>query len=468
MKVDRALPALDFSVSNSPALASASNPPSNARSDSGPAAPAHRPLAAGGRPLRIGLMTDTYLPVCNGVTHMISLLARDLASRGHEPHVFTFASPVELRVAPDGLLGGLRVPRSASPDDGVQVHRGPALPILRSGYFLGIRYPLWMKALLREMDILHVHHPFISGRLARRLRRPEQPLVFTNQTRYDIYGHYLRRMMPFVPEESLGARVTRHATLFANCCDRIIAPSASLARVLQTWGVTAPIEVIPNGIELQRFQGAPSQGAPASPARARERETQRARWSISADAPLVVYLGRLAPEKNVEMLLGAFAQARRAVPAARLLLVGDGPSEVELRHYTQRLGLGEAAHFTGAVPYDEVPAALMACDLFASCSVSEVHPLTFIEAMAAGLPCVGTPSPGVTDTVVAGRNGWLAPPATESFAAALVEALRDAGERARRGALAAEDSRAYAIEATAARTLDLYRGVLAARCIGTP
>ncbi len=415
------------------------------------------------RPLRIGLMTDTYLPVCNGVTHMVSLLARDLANRGHEPHVFTFASPVELRVAPDGLLGGLRVPPPVLPDDGVQVHRGPALPLLRSGYFLGVRYPLWMKALLREMDIIHVHHPFISGRLARRLKTPQQPLVFTNQTRYDIYGHYLRRMMPFVPEESLGVRVTRHAALFANRCDRVIAPSASLAQVLETWGVTAPIEVIPNGIELKRFKRPQSASA-----RTRIRKARRARWNIPADAPLVVYLGRLAPEKNVTTLLEAFALVRQAVSDARLLLVGDGPSEGELRAFASRLGLDDAVHFTGALPYDEVPAVLMACDLFASCSISEVHPLTFIEAMAAGLPCVGTPSPGVTDTVTEGRNGWFAPPAAEPFSAVLVEALRDAGGRARRSALALEDSRAYAIETTAARTLGVYQSVLAARRTGAP
>lgn len=410
------------------------------------------------RPLRIGLMTDTYLPVCNGVTHMVSLLARDLANRGHEPHVFTFASPVELRVAPDGLLGGLRVPPSVLPDDGVQVHRGPALPILRSGYFLGVRYPLWMKALLHEMDVIHVHHPFISGRLARRLKTPEQPLVFTNQTRYDIYGHYLRRMMPFVPEESLGARVTRHAALFANRCDRVIAPSAGLAQVLETWGVTAPIEVIPNGIELKRFKRPQSASA-----RTRIRKAQRARWNIPTDAPLVVYLGRLAPEKNVAMLLEAFALVRQTVSDARLLLVGDGPSDGELRAYASRLGLDDAAHFAGALPYDEVPTVLMACDLFASCSVSEVHPLTFIEAMAAGLPCVGTLSPGVADTVVEGRNGWFALSDAEPFAAVLTEALLDDAELARRQTLALEDSCAYAIETTAAHTLSVYQDVLAAR-----
>jgi glycosyltransferase involved in cell wall biosynthesis len=255
--------------------------------------------------------------------------------------------------------------------------------------------------------------------------------------------------------------VTRHAALFANRCDRVIAPSASLAEVLKTWGVTAPIEVIPNGIELSRFKRPQTASA-----RTRIRKTQRARWNIPADVPLVVYLGRLAPEKNVTTLLEAFALVRESVPDARLLLVGDGPSESELREDASRLGLHDVAHFTGALPYDEVPAVLMACDLFASCSVSEVHPLTFIEAMAAGLPCVGTLSPGVADTVVEGCNGWFALPDAGPFAAVLTEALLDDAELARRQTNALEDSHAYAIETTAAHTLSVYQSVLATRQSG--
>jgi glycosyltransferase involved in cell wall biosynthesis len=252
--------------------------------------------------------------------------------------------------------------------DGVQVHHGPALPLLNSGYFLGIRYPLWMRQLLREMDIIHVHHPFISGRLALRLAHREQPLIFTNQTRYDIYSHYVQRVVPFVPTEAVGERLTRHAARFANRCDAVIAPSASLAQVLQTWGVRTPVEVIPNGIELERFHSAVRKHDPAQ-----KQNPSR--------GPLAVYLGRLAPEKNCGALLEAFALAHREVPTARLLLIGDGPATEDLQRHTTELGLDSAVQFAGALPYHEVPQALAQCDVFVSASISEVHPLTFIEAM---------------------------------------------------------------------------------------
>jgi 1,2-diacylglycerol 3-alpha-glucosyltransferase len=408
--------------------------------------------------LRIGLMTDTYLPIANGVTHMVSLLARQLAAWGHEPHIFTFAPTMDLRMAPEGLLSSsphlLRVPPRVldSEEKGVHVHHAPALPLFNSGYFLGMRYPVWMKQLLREMDIIHVHHPFISGRLALRIALPEQPLIFTNQTRYDIYSHYVQRVVPFVPTEAVGERLTRRAAQFANRCDAVIAPSASLAQVLGTWGVTTPVEVIPNGIELERFHRAVNQGA------ARTGASEYSQKSAMRN-PVVVYLGRLALEKNCETLLDAFALAHREVPTARLVLIGDGPVEADLQRHAQTLGLQDCVTFRGALPYEAVPQALAECDIFASASFSEVHPLTFIEAMAAGLPCVGTDSPGVVDTVVDGRNGWLAAPQVDELARTLVVALSDADERARRAANALHDSRPYAIETTAQRVLDLYRSI---------
>jgi len=312
------------------------------------------------------------------------------------------------------------------------------------------------------------------------LKHDHQPLLFTIHTRYDIYGHYLRRMMPFVPEEPLSATVTRHVARFANRCDAVVAPSQSLEEVLTTWGVRAPIEVIPNGIELERFHCTPrtvvasieaapraavaSNGAIAKgDESAPSREALRARWNVPLHAPLAVYLGRLAPEKNVEVLLESFALARQTVPDARLMLIGDGPSEDELHFQARRLGLTNTAIFTGALPYEDVPDALRMADVFASSSVSEVHPLTFIEAMAAGLPCIGTPSPGVAETIVANRNGWIAAPEPESFSSVLIEALGNRDECARRGVLALEDSRDYAIETTAARLLALYQSTRAAK-----
>jgi glycosyltransferase involved in cell wall biosynthesis len=283
------------------------------------------------------------------------------------------------------------------------------------------------------MDIIHVHHPFISGRLALRIALPEQPLIFTNQTRYDIYSHYVQRVVPFVPTEAVGERLTRRAAQFANRCDACYrALGFRWLKVLGTWGVSTPVEVIPNGIELERFHRAARESARKKPLPSTRK--------VRRHAPGDCLLGRLAPEKNCETLLDAFALAHSEVPAARLVLIGDGPAETDLHRHAATLGLEECVTFRGALPYDVVPQALAECDVFASASFSEVHPLTFIEAMAAGLPCVGTNSPGVVDTVVDGHNGWLAAPEEGALARVMVQALIDPDERARRATNALHDS----------------------------
>lgn len=409
--------------------------------------PSEVPREADPHRLRVGLLTDTYLPFSNGVTHMVALLARELAARGHEPHVFTFAAPGAFRA-------------SLENHEGVRVHHAPALPVSRTGYHFATRYPLRIRRILRQMDVLHAHHPFISGRIAWRFKHPRQPLLFTNHTRYDIYGHYLQQWLPFMPEANVREILTHRAARLANRCDRVISPSASVAKLLRIWGVTADIETVPNGIQLGRFHDA---ARTANPDFAR---AFRARWNWPADARVIVYLGRLVPEKNVAQLMEAFAYARAEVPAARLLLLGEGPLEAELKAHARALQLGDAVCFAGKMDYDEVPRALAACDLFASASVSEVHPLTFIEAMASGLVALGTRSPGVADTLRddgpgGEANGFLCE--LENFGPSLVGALQNEVERKGRAARALEDSRGFSIEATTDATLTLYLEVLEAR-----
>ena len=399
--------------------------------------------------LRVGLLTDAYLPFSNGVTHMVALMAKALAARGHEPHVFTFAAPGAVRA-------------SLENHDGVFVHHAPAIPVSKTGYHFATRYPLRIRRILRQMDVLHAHHPFISGRIAWRFKRPEQPLVFTNHTRYDIYGHYLQQWLPFLHEDQVQEILTHRAARLANRCDRVISPSQSVAYLLRDWGVTAPIQTVPNGIELKRFHDA---AAAASPEFDR---TFRARWNWPESAKVIVYLGRLVPEKNVDRLLEAFAAALRSIPDARLLLIGDGPLNAELKALARSLQLGDRVRFAGTMEYSEVPRALAACDLFASASVSEVHPLTFIEAMASGVPALGTRSPGVADTLrddesenSVAPNGFLC--TVDKFGEVLIKALQNEAERKKRAAQALEDSRAYSIDATIDATLELYKDVLTLR-----
>ncbi len=122
---------------------------------------------------------------------------------------------------------------------------------------------------------------------------------------------------------------------------------------------------------------------------------------------LLIYTGRLGPEKNLEFLLHAFAGVSQAIENVHLLLVGDGPLKEDLKELARELEITSSVHFTGLIPYDQLPGYLAMCDVFVTASVTEVHPLSVIEAMAACLPVLGIHSPGVGDTVEDRATGFL-------------------------------------------------------------
>ncbi len=183
--------------------------------------------------MRIGMMADVYKPHVSGITHYISLNKRYLEEAGHEVFIFTFG---DLDYA----------------DDETGVIRSPGFPLVDTGYTLNFRYSRQAKALLQTMDLVHVHHPFLSGRLALRYCRPLRiPVVFTNHTRYDLYA---QAYLPLLPEEISGTFLQTYMPPFCAAVDLVISPSAGMAGVLRGLGVTSPVEVVPNGVDLERYR----------------------------------------------------------------------------------------------------------------------------------------------------------------------------------------------------------------------
>jgi glycosyltransferase involved in cell wall biosynthesis len=376
--------------------------------------------------MRIGMMVDMYKPHISGVTHYVSLNKRALEAAGHEVEVFTF--------------GG-----DEAADDEPGVHRSPGVPVAESGFYLGFRYRRSARLRLQQMDIVHVHHPFLSGGLALRYcRHLGIPIVFTNHTRYDLYAQVY---LPMIPDPLSRTFLQGYLPGFCRAVDLVVAPSQGLQGVLQALGVDSPIVVLPNGVEMSPFQNP----VPA------------ARDSLGLDQENValIYVGRLGLEKNVGFLLRTFAGVRTAAPKTRLVLVGGGPEAENLRGLARDLGLQEAVHFTGAVPYRAVPGLLAACDAFVTASVSEVHPLSVIEAMAAGLPVVGIDGPGVGDTINDGVDGFLSPYDSAAFSAKLTRLVLDDELRRRMGEAAAQTAKEYDIGRTSARVEEHYRALLA-------
>ena len=373
--------------------------------------------------MRIGMMVDSYKPYVSGITNYVDINKRQLELTGHEVFVFTFGS---LEYQDD--------------DPRVIYNRGVALS--DSGFFLSTRYSSVARKLLQSMDLIHVHHPLLSGRLALRYCRPMQiPIIFTNHTRYDLYA---QAYMPMMPEEMSQGIFQAYMPSFCEAVDLVIAPSAGMEKVLRQFNVESNIIVVPNGVDLKNFYEA----APLS----------RAEFGYKDDDILLIYAGRIAPEKNLPFLLKSFAGVAQAIPNAHLLLLGSGIQqfEEEIRNLVSELDLTQRVRLTGRIAYDKLPSYLAMCDIFVTASVTEVHPLSVIEAMGAGLPVMGIQSVGVSDTVEDGITGFLSTHDLSAFTAKLTRLCLNPSLRAQMRDTARKASSVYAIERTTSLMLEQY------------
>jgi glycosyltransferase involved in cell wall biosynthesis len=373
--------------------------------------------------MRIGMMADVYKPHVSGVTHYVELNKRYLEKAGHEVFVFTFGD-------------------QEYEDGESHVVRSPGLPLVDTGYYFSFSYNHAAKKLLQTMDVVHVQHPFLSGRLALRYCGPLRiPTVFTNHTRYDLYAH---AYLPIVPVEISDGLLQAYMPPFCEAMDLVISPSAGMVEVLRGMGVTSPIQIIPNGVELKRFYMA--------------KPLFRADFGYSEKDVLLVYAGRVASEKNLQFLLQAFAGVAHAIDDVHLIVIGGGskPVEAEIQKLVTDLNLSQRVRFTGMIPYEALPSHLLMCDAFVTASVTEVHPLSVIEGMACGLPVMGIYSPGVGDTVEDGKTGLLATEDLASFTAKLTRLCLDQNLRQKLGDAARQASTQYAVERTTQTLLEYY------------
>lgn len=377
--------------------------------------------------MRIGILADMYKPYFSGVTHMISLLKNRLESLGQEVFLFTFGA-------------------SHYRDNEPNIIRSPGISFGRYGISLGMNLSREAREILMSMDIAHVHHPIFSGRLALRYCRPRGiPIVFSNHTRYDLYARlYARPLPPWLIDRLQNDYLRR----FYSSCNLVIVPSPAAMQLVERLSPACHRQMIPNGIELKPFLEV------RDPIRREE-------LGFRIEDVVLVYVGRLAREKNIQFLIEAFAYASRRAKRVKLLLVGTGPLRKSLERRLARLGICDRVHFAGFMPYSQVPRYLACADAFVTASVTEVHALTVIEAMACGLPVLGITSPGVGDTVTNGINGLLSPHDLRLFGETMLRLSEDDEQRRLLGEQARRTSKAFSIKSTAAAVLNCYQRLLA-------
>jgi glycosyltransferase involved in cell wall biosynthesis len=383
--------------------------------------------------MKILMISDVYFPRVNGVSTSIHTFRRELGALGIETRLVAPAYP-----APFADEQGVeRIPSSRVPLD-PEDRRMHARPIRALAASLG----------QEGFDLVHVQTPFVAHYLGLELaRRFGIPAIETYHT---FFEEYLFHYVPFLPRAWLRAAARRFSRVQGNSVQALVVPSTPMREVLGGYGVTTPMHVIPTGIPLADFGG--GDGA-----------RFRARLGIPAATPLLLFVGRVAHEKNIGFLLRALRIALQQVPALEMVIAGEGPAEPSLRRETTALGLGDRVHFVGYLDRKgALPDCYAAADAFVFASRTETQGLVLLEAMAVGLPVISTAVMGTRD-IVGPRRGALVPEDDEiSFAGEIVRLLRDAPLRESLSREARACAREWQADTQARRLAALYAEVIAA------
>jgi 1,2-diacylglycerol 3-alpha-glucosyltransferase len=381
--------------------------------------------------VRILMLSDVYFPRINGVSTSIQTFTRQFEALDHE--VLLIAPSYGVQTEPE--KGIVRLPARAVPFD-------PEDRIME------LKAVLTLEPALRErgFDLIHIHTPFVAHYAGVKLSEwLSLPRVETYHT---FFEEYLYHYVPVVPRSWMRALARRFSRAQCNEVDAVVVPSHAMCRVLEEYGVRTPLEVIPTGIELEYL----SSGDGAA---------FRRRHRIPPDRPMLVHVGRVAFEKNIDFLLRMLVRVRTQVPDALLVIAGEGPSSNHLQSLSRDLGLEGNVLFVG---YLDRRDALLDCyragDVFVFASRTETQGLVLLEAMALGVPVVSTSVMGTRDILATARGAVVAREEEGEFAARVVELLRDKVLRARLSGEARAYAQEWSAAQTAARMLELYARVL--------
>lgn len=325
--------------------------------------------------MRVLITTDWYKPVINGVVTSVVSLADGLRTLGHEVRILTLScdghSAEENGVTYIGSIGvGLIYPNA-------RLRTAPSSRYIQS-------------LICWHPDVVHSQCEFSTFFLAKKIAEAcHCPLIHTYHTVYEDFTHYFSPSVRFGKAMAavFSKQVLRRTTA-------VIVPTVKIQDMLRGYGVKAPITVIPSGLTLAQFAVLPD---------ASERAALRKSLGIVENDKVLLYLGRLAKEKNIEELLTLLAQYD--VPEVKLLLVGDGPHRRQLEALVSEKQLTHRVIFTGMVSPAEVARYYVLGDVFVSASQSETQGLTYIEAMACALPLLCRDDACLSEVISDRENG---------------------------------------------------------------
>lgn len=335
--------------------------------------------------MRVGIFTDTYLPDINGVVSSVELLRKQLEKNGHDAYVICTYKGIN-KVKIEGKI--IRLP-------GVEIKKLYGYAITSPVHFLFIEE---LKKL--KLDIIHAETEFGVGIFANIVASTlNLPLVRTYHTTYEDYTHYVNFINSRRLDKGLKKLVVGWSKLYCDNCVKLITPSKKTMEMLTSYGVKTPIDIVPTGVELNRFKDENTDFD--------EVYRIQSMVNLNEDEKLLVFVGRIAKEKSIDEIIKAFSLVKENNLKVKLMIVGGGPSLEELKSLTKHLNLEKYIYFMGKQPFDEVVNYYKAADGFISASTSETQGMTYIEALSSGLVVLARHDEVLEDLIKENKNGYF-------------------------------------------------------------
>lgn len=392
--------------------------------------------------MKVAFTSDVYWPRVNGVTVSTTIFLNELRKLGHDVRLWAPEYPMERE------------------DDYPSRHDEGVTRLKSFGLFFTKEDRLprltQQRRLFKELDafapdLLHVQTEFMLMDMAKRYSRSRGiPMI---QTCHTYFEQYIAFYFPWSPVW-FARRLARWLTYrWFRHADAIIVPTEPMKKVLRSYGITSPIAVVPTGIPEEEFHGVD-----------KDREKKHSLWYQRLPQikghPVLLYVGRLAQEKNVDFLLDVIERVRRDVPDALLVAAGSGPYLETFQANIETRGLGNCVVYAGHVDRDSLKHLYTLADVFTFASVTETQGLVTIEAMMCGTPAVAIGKMGTTVVMGGDNGGYMVEHDVEAFSQAVLKLLKDPVLYKAKSKEAKAHASLWTAHAMARRIEDFYRQVL--------
>lgn len=364
--------------------------------------------------MKIVISTDVYYPMINGVAVFSKNLATGLKKRGHQVMVLTPSISGKFSVEKDPNCNFTVVRLKSTrmylyPDQIEKIPNdkkilGIKIPQLLYKNGLHVSYNPYsdIRRVLEDFkpDIIHNQ---TSGPLAlaifRYAKKRNVPIVMTDHTYPDNLTQQVK--LPKFAKKPINAAMNAYFMSFLRRSEYATLPTKQAITDLlpkNHHSFKVPVEALSNGIDLSHFTKGPAS------------EEIYKKYAIPKNVPIVLYVGRIDPEKSLDILVNSFKKLIKEAPKAHLVMVGDGTAREKLEKMVKRKKLGSQTHFIGRVVGDDLSQIYRTGTVFVITSKTETQSIVLMEAMASGLPAIAVNAGAVTELVKDGENGFIFEP----------------------------------------------------------